>query len=57
MNKEQWFFLQEKLPEIGQRVVTLTQKEMVFMGDVHDNSSEWLDDGEGERGVIMWREI
>lgn len=46
-----------ELPRIGQRVRVLCVKEMVYKGDLHDDSSDWLDDGEGFRGIMLWEEI
>jgi len=51
---EQWVDVKEQLPEKGQRVRTLVVKEMVYMGKMKDNSSEWLYDGKGEHGVYSW---
>ncbi len=54
----------EQLPKPGQRVRVICIKEMIFNGDgkgglgqPKDNDSEWLDDGQGERGIMFWEEI
>ncbi len=46
-----------ELPKIGQRVRVLCVKELIYKGDSHDDSSAWLDDGNGVRGIMFWNEI
>ena len=46
-----------ELPKTGQRVRVLCVKELIYRGDSHDDSSAWLDDGEGVRGIMFWEEI
>lgn len=53
----EWISVKEKLPKKGQRVKVLVQKEMIYNGDVYQNSSEWTDDGEGPRGVFSWEPL
>ncbi len=47
----------EQLPKIGQRVRVVCMKEMTYMGNSQDMSSEWMDDGQGHRAVMFWDEI
>jgi hypothetical protein len=57
IDDHEWVKVLEKLPERGQRVTTLVIKEMIYMGDEHDESSNWMDDGNGDRGIIAWEKI
>lgn len=52
--EEQWHNVKEKLPEVGQRVRVLVVKEMVYKGNLKDNSADWMYDGQGEHGVYSW---
>jgi hypothetical protein len=47
----------EKLPEIGQRVVTVMVKEMIYQGNDNDSGSDWMDDGQGFRAVMFWTDL
>lgn len=51
---EEWYNVQEKLPEIGQRVRVLVVKEMVYKGQLDDNSAQFIYDQEGEHGIYAW---
>lgn len=53
----EWIKILEKLPEEGQRVRALVIKEMIYMGDQQGDSSAWMDDGYGDRGIIAWERI
>jgi hypothetical protein len=57
IDDHEWIKILEKLPERGQRVRTLVIKEMIYMGDPQDDSSAWMDDGHGDRGIIAWEKI
>lgn len=47
----------EKIPNIGERVVVLVIKEMIYMGNDHDSGSDWLDDGKGRRTLLCWTNL
>ncbi len=51
---EEWHNVLDKLPEVGQRVRDLVVKEMVFKGNLADNSADWLYDQQGEHGIYAW---
>ena len=53
-NSEEWYNVEEKLPEIGQRVRVLVVKEMVYKGQLDDNSAQFMYDQEGEHGIYAW---
>jgi hypothetical protein len=57
IDDHEWVKVLEKLPERGQRVRTLVIKEMIYMGDEYDESSNWMDDGNRDRGIIAWERI
>lgn len=52
--QKKYFSPKEKLPEKGQRVKVLVEKEMIYVGNIKENSSEWVDDGFGSRGILFW---
>ncbi len=47
----------DKLPAIGQRVQVICMKEMIYKGNGDNDGSDWLDDGEGKRGIFFWSPI
>ncbi len=47
----------KELPKVGERVRVICVKEMVYMGNSHDESSDWRDDGYGDRAVMFWEPI
>ena len=51
----EWISINDKLPNVGEKVIVLCIKEMFYSGNVFDNSSEWLDDGLGIRAILMWK--
>lgn len=57
MKDEEWNSPNSKLPEKGHRVVVIAKKELIYMGNAKNNESEWLDDGEGKRGIFCWKKI
>lgn len=46
--------LSTEIPKIGERVLCLVVKEMIYEGDEKISSSCWNYDGEGYHGFIQW---
>lgn len=47
----------EKLPEVGQKVVALVVKEMIYQGECDDNGSLWEEESNGFRAIMLWSEL
>ena len=47
ISKNEFHLPSRKLPEIGKRVKCLIIKEMIYKGNMQENSSEWVYDGKG----------
>lgn len=52
-----WISPTHKVPEKGERVEVIVIKHMIYVGNEDTESSEWLDDGTGLRGMLFWRPL
>jgi len=54
MVDENWYSVNESLPDIGKRVRVICVKELVYIGNSNGKTAEWRDDGKGEHGIYSW---
>lgn len=49
-----WNKCSEKLPNVGDRVFALVIKELTYCGDATENSSAWMENYSGFKGIFGW---